>query len=118
MKCVKSGRGGRDELPEMVEGADNKEEIVGKFRTMYSTLYNCADTKPGMNDLNEKIKGMIKPEDLEEVTKVTSSVVKQAVKPMKSRKSDISSGYTSDALLNEPDNLYEHLATVSRSWLV
>jgi hypothetical protein len=118
MKRVKSGQGGPDELPEMVEGADNEEEIVDKFRTVYSTLYNCADTKPGMNDLNEKIKGMIKPEDIEEVSKVTSSVVKQAVKQMKSRKSDISSGYTSDALLNAPDNLYEHLATVFRSWLV
>ena len=105
MKRVRSGRSGQEELPENVEGADSPEEIVDKFRTVYSTLYNCADTKPGMNDLNEKIKGMIKPEHLEEVTKVTSSVVKQAVKPMKSRKSDISSGYTSDALLNEPDNL-------------
>ena len=84
MKCVKSGRGGRDELPEMVEGADNEEEIVDKFRTVYSTLYNCADTKPGMNDLKEKIKGMIKPEDMEEISKVTSSAVKQAVKQMKS----------------------------------
>ena len=80
MKRVKNGGGGREELPEMVEGADCEEEIVDKFRTVYSTLYNCADTKPGMDSLKEKIKGMIKPEDMDEVTKVTSSVVKQAVR--------------------------------------
>ena len=118
MKGVRSGQAGRDELPETVEGADGEEEIVDKFCTVYSTLYNCADTKPGMEELKEKINEMIKPEDIEEVHKVTSDAVNNAVKQMKARKSDISGGYTSDASLIAPDTMFEHLATVFRSWLV
>ena len=49
---------------------------------------------------------------------MTSDVVKKVVKTMKSRKSDISGGFTSDALLNAPSEMFDHLATVFRSWLV
>ena len=37
---------------------------------------------------------------------------------MKPNKSDVSEGYTSDALLNGPDILFEHLALVIRSFLL
>ena len=119
MKRVRSGGGGgRDELPENVEGCNTEEEIVNRFRTVYSTLYNCADTKPGMEELKAKVMGMITPESVAEANKVTSDVIKKVVKSMKSRKSDISGGFTSDALLNAPEEIFDHLATVFRSWLV
>ena len=119
MKRVRSGGGGgQDELPENVEGCNTEDEIVNRFRTVYSTLYNCADTKPGMEELKAKIKGMITPESVAEANKVTSDTVKKVVKSLKSRKSDISGGFTSDALLNAPDEMFDHLATVFRSWLV
>ena len=85
---------------------------------MYSTLYTCADTKPGMDVLKEKIKELITAADIEEVCKITSSVVKQAVGQLKARKSDVSGGYTSDALLNAPEIIHEHLAAIFRSWLI
>ena len=100
MKRVKSGRGGREELPQTVEGADSEEEIVDKFRTVYSTLYNCAVTKLGMDVLREKVKWMITPEDIGEVIKISTSAVKQAVNHLKARKSDILEGCTSDGALN------------------
>ena len=119
MKRVRSGGGGgRDDLPENVEGGNTEEEIVDRFREVYSALYNCADTKPGMEELKSKIKDMITPESVNEANKVTSDIVKIVVKTMKARKSDISGGFTSDALLNAPDDMFEHLATIFRSWLV
>jgi hypothetical protein len=36
---------------------------------------------------------------------------------MKARKSDVSGCYTSDALLNAPDILFEQLAIIFRSWI-
>ena len=71
-----------------------------------------------MDVLTEKIKGMIKAEDMDEVNRITSSAVKEAVSQLKARKSDISGGYTSDALMNGLDIMFEHLATIFRSWLV
>ena len=37
---------------------------------------------------------------------------------MKPKKSDISGSYTSDAILNAPDILFDQLASVYRSWLL
>ena len=94
MKKVRNGGGGCDELPENVAGANSEEEIVDQFRTVYSTLYNCADTKPGMEDLKSRIKDMITPESIHDVNRVTSDVIKKVVLSMKARKSDITGGYT------------------------
>ena len=37
---------------------------------------------------------------------------------MKKGKSDVSDGYATDAILNAPDELFDHLADVYRSWLI
>ena len=37
---------------------------------------------------------------------------------MKPSKSDVSSSYTSDAILNAPDVFFDYLALVYRSWLI
>ena len=53
-----------------------------------------------------------------EVNKLTGDIVKQAACKMKPKKGDVSESYTSDAILNAPDILFELLAYVFRSWLV
>ena len=113
MKRVKNGCGGRDKFPQVVKGADSDEDMVDRFRTVYSTLYTCADTKSGMDMLAEKIKWIITFRDMDEVNKISSSAVKQAVSQLKARKSNISGGYTFDALMNGPDLLFEHWFTTS-----
>ena len=65
-----------------------------------STVINTPDlTKP---------LPIISAESIHDVNKVTSDVVQKVVLSMKARKSDI----TSDALLNSPDIMFEHLATI------
>ena len=49
---------------------------------------------------------------------MTSDVVKRAVDKMKSKKSDVSAGFTSDCLINAPDILFDLLASVFRCCLV
>ena len=44
--------------------------------------------------------------------------MKKAAGLMKSGKADISGGFSSDAILNGPDILFEQLASVYRSWCV
>ena len=44
--------------------------------------------------------------------------MKQAACKMKPKKGDVSESYTSDAILNAPDLLFDLLAAVFRSWLV
>ena len=51
-------------------------------------------------------------------SKITGENVKKAAGLMKGGKADVSEGFTSDAILNGPDNLFESLASVFRSWCV
>lgn len=57
-------------------------------------------------------------DSLHEVNKITGQSVKEAACRMKPRKSDVSSSYTSDAILNAPDIFFDILALVYRSWLL
>ena len=50
--------------------------------------------------------------------KLTGAAVKKAASKLKPRKSDISGGFTSDAILHAPDILFDKLAMVYRSWIV
>ena len=99
MRKIKKGGGGPPELPDTVVGANGEQEIVEKFRLVYSGLYNSFSTKAEMTTLpilHEKVSKIITPFSVHQVARITSSIVKKSVCTMKPRKSDVSSWYTSD----------------------
>ena len=71
MKKIKSGTGGSQELPDNVEVASGEEEIADKFREVYSALYNSSGSQDGMAVLREHVQGLIGPESVAQVSKVT-----------------------------------------------
>ena len=75
-------------------------------------MYNSAETTT--DTLKETLKDLIDNNSMFEVDKITGDSVKAATVKMKPRKSDVSGGFTSDCLLNGPDILFSHLATVFR----
>ena len=118
MKNVKSGCKVNTELPDNVGGAEGEEEICGKFRQVYSSLYNSASTAKDVSDIKVNLEEKIKMESMEEVMKITGEKVKEAAGLMKFGKADVTGGFSSDAILNGPDILFERLACVYRSWCV
>ena len=98
-------------------GANGQNEIVDKFKEVYSSLYNSAESQAEISDLMERIIGQIDQDSMGEVQRVTGAKVKEAVGLMKPKKGDVSGSFTSDALLNAPDVLYDNLAAIFRSWL-
>ena len=52
MKGIKKGKGGPPDLPDTVDGANGPEEIVEKFWTVYSALYNSASTENEIANCN------------------------------------------------------------------
>jgi hypothetical protein len=60
---------------------------------------------------------MSKEDSSMEAEKITCEVVKMAAVTMKKCKGDVSGSFTSDAIRNAPDILFENLASVFRSWL-
>ena len=65
-----------------------------------------------------KLKSLISLDSIIEVNKLTGPVVKEACSRMKPGKADVTESFTSDILLHGPDNLFEHLAGIFRSFLV
>ena len=91
-------------MPEEIDGETEPDKILDKFREVYETLYNSADTSDAMKVIKEKLETMIGQNSLEEVDKITGNIVKQACAKIKPGKMDVSGGYTSDCLLNAPDS--------------
>ena len=118
MKNIKGGNKLMQDLPDVVEGECGEDQIVDKFKEVYASLYNSAETNEEMKDIKSKIATLIKSDSVHEVRKVTGMKVKEAVCLMKDAKSDISGGFTSDALKNAPDQLFEMIACIYRSWLI
>ena len=118
IKVIGGGRNSNTELPDTVDDANGEEEIVEKFKEVYSNLYNSAGSQNEMTDLKSKVAQLIQSSSLAEVNKISGVKVKEAVGKMKPLKGDVSGGFTSDALLNAPDILFDQLAGIFRSWLV
>ena len=120
MKDIKNGgKNTCSDLPDNVAGANGEEEIVSKFREVYSKLYNSWGSEEDMVNVKRKVSTLIHSENsLGEVLKLTGQVVKKAVMKMKPAKADVSEAFTSDALLHAPDSLFDLIASVYRSWLV
>ena len=57
-------------------------------------------------------------EDLIEVDRVTPELVREALKKMKSSKSDVLFDFNSDCLINAPEILHIHLANLFRTFLI
>ena len=49
---------------------------------------------------------------------LTGAAVKEAASKLRPKKSDVSIGFTSDAILHAPDILFDQLAMAYRSWIV
>ena len=89
MKKIRGNNKGNENLPDNVEGAEGQEEVVEKFREVYETLYNSAESSASVQLIKERLANTIGPESLLEVNKVTGEMVKKAVTRIKPGKSDV-----------------------------
>ena len=108
------------DIPDTLEGKVTYDDILNKFKQCYESLYNSAPTKDAMANLKCKIQNLISYDKIsaeKEVSKITPSVVKDAINVMKSGKMDVSGSYSSDVFKNAPDILYEHLAAIFKSFV-
>ena len=95
-----------------------ENKVVEVFKDVYSELYNSSNTDDQMVELKQLLQGEISESCIRHADRVTGAVVKEAACRMKPGKSDVSTSYTSDAILNAPDTFFNLLALVFRSWLV
>ena len=78
MKYISRGSGSQEDLPEHVAGADGQDEIVEKFREVYQTLYNSAESFTEVLEIKSKLAQLVTAESVFEVMKITGEKVKEA----------------------------------------
>ena len=83
MKIVKIDSKGCVNLPDTVEGAEGQDEIIEKFREVYESLYNSAESEEAVKVIKNKLETLIGTDSLAEVYKITGDVVKKAATLMK-----------------------------------
>ena len=89
-----------------------------ELKKVYFDLYNSSNTEDQMINFKQLLQSEISDNCIHDANRITGSVVKEAACRMKQGKSDVSTSFTSDAILNAPDNFFDLLAPVFRSWLV
>ena len=120
MKKVRGAAITKPDLTDNLEEAHGEENIAEKFCTVYEELYNSSGSGDALEALKYLVNNMITDDHdtLNEVIKVSGQVVKEAACKLKLGKNDVSEGYTSDAILNAPDILFDMLSNVYRPWLI
>ena len=118
MKTIKGSKKTSCNLPDNVAGVSGEQLIVEEFRSVYSALYNSIDTSEQMEELKDQLNQQIGPGAADQADLITGETVKKAAVRMKPDKSDVSSSFSSNAILNAPDSFFNLQAPVYRSWLV
>ena len=92
-------------------------DIPDKFADVYKELFNRSSDDEKIEELRRNIEGRISQDDVNEIDKINSSTIKEALERIKSNKSDPLYDFSSDFLKNAPDILHEHLAVVIKAFV-
>ena len=85
---------------------------------MYEELFNREKDRENIEEILSTINNNIGDEAHIEIEKINPALIREAMKKIKSNKSDPLFEFSSDFLKNAPDILYVHLANIIRSFLV
>ena len=117
MKRVRTGKKEAEELTNTVDGVTGSDNVANKFKEVFEALFNSVEDKPDLEEVEVRIRLLLQKEDTRnEVNKMTAEVVKQATLSMKGHKIDVSQGFSSDAFLKAPDELFNCIPGLDESW--
>ena len=114
-KELRKLRNTNDTNPNVMDGIS--VNIQDHFAGIYSKLYNSADDGVEVGRLYKSINEKVTSLSRADVNKVTPLIVQEAVKRLKSDKSDPINAFSSDCLKNAPVILYEKLANLFKTYL-
>ena len=110
-------------MEENIENCDFKNPLVplniaDHFADIYSALYNRIENSVELEEVCSLIDSNINGECLIQLEKVNETLVKRALKTMKSCKRDSIFDSVSDCFINGPDKLIMHLTNLVKMFLV
>ena len=95
-----------------------KKNVKEHFREKYETLFNSADDGLELLKVQAETEAKVGEYSLNDVSKVTPAIVKEAAHKLKPGKSDPVFTFSSDCFKSAPNSLYENLSLILQGFLV
>ena len=94
------------------------EDVQEHFASIYKDLYNSVSDEEDIGEIQMMLNNRLTKASLNEVKKVSSAVVQDAISHLKPGKNDPVFQFGSDCSKNAPNIFYEHLAGVFQCFLI
>ena len=75
MKNTINSKNTSESVPESLDGNVTHDDILNRFKTIYESLYNSAETSSAVEDIKTRIRSLINEDSIMEVNKITGRVV-------------------------------------------
>ena len=123
--CADTGKNIFDELRRMRKVSssppstiDGNDKPASRFADVYGKLYSSINDTEDMVAIRNQVEACINEDSLIDIDKVTTEVVADVVKEIKSNKNDPVFTLNSNCIKNAPSSLYFHLANLIRCFLI
>ena len=94
------------------------ESVENHFADIYENLYTAVDDKSEMDRIRIELEQQIDYFSVDEINKITTSKVKEAINKLNTGKTDPCFIFTSDSFKAAPDLLSEHISRLFKMFLV
>ena len=115
-KAIRSLRRSAPTVANTIDGKN--KDIPDHFAGIYESLYNSVDDNQELIGLQHTLNTKINVSCMNEVTKVTSPVIADAVAQIKQDKTDPIFNFSSDCFKNAPGIPYDQLAAKFRGFFI
>ena len=114
-EVIKAQRKAAHTVSTMIDGVNTN--IESHFANIYKQLYNSIDDRDALMKVKQNLKDRINSSSLNDVQRITPSIVEEAIGRLKNNKSDPLFVFSSECLKNAPMVLCEHLTLLFRHYL-
>ena len=112
---VKKLRKCKNDVANTIDG--KSENVENHFGDIYENLYTSVDDKAELLLIRQKLDNDITNLSVNDVSRVTPTVIEEAIKKLNAGKSDPSFGFTSDCFKAAPPILTEHISNLIKTFL-
>ena len=114
---IKKQRSSGAEDDVTIDGASGKD-IPNEFAEVYKELYNRENDEAEVNSILNNINLELNENSLNDVNKINTITIKEALSKVKPNKSDPSWDFSLDFLKHGPEILWKHLELMIKSFLI
>ena len=112
---IKAQRKAAHTVSTMIDGVNTN--IESHFANIYKQLYNSIDDRDALMKVKQNLKDRINSSSLNDVQRITPSIVEEAIGRLKNNKSDPLFDFSPECLKNAPMVMCEHLTLLFRHYL-